>query len=535
MSEMSNGGELPPATSTITDSPYTNNNTKMQSNLISQNSSNKHWYQSYIQSRENFKNRQEYLADLQWKFNGFFKIETDFDKEIIPSKEIYTSISQTIGVEAAKNIDSLANFGSSKVWLFKFKTNDSTNDIIGKSVFIRNKSFTIKDANNANFKKQEPYPLTAKYRFLRLPPNLSTNTVKEFIELQNFAIKDSIKVSKEKYNDPEMSHMESGVIVVEFKYKLENNQRVTNLTGPNKVSKFKCIIQLIGYPPKCLACLETGHISRECQKAKLFCSKCKKRGHQTENCSYAAQATNINQPNDDEQNLEEMEEVSSQMFNNLAGQFSFDNLTNNNNEATHQNETVTTTTAAAAAASTASAASAKLAQNLQNAPKLKILKIEDTEAYKKLIKDKASLTYELESQSKLVEFYKNQYDSATSDLKKFETEQISKKEQMKQAPANEKNEYKRLINALESSKKKSQADINLAIRNKNSVETKLIELANKLNNIENELKKLLNEKSSSNERKRNSPDSSSPQSDTTNKKASTVSQLLNINNNEPTN
>ena len=163
-----------------------------------------------------------------------------------------------------------------------------------------------------------------------------------------------------------MSHMESGVIVVEFKYKLENSQRVTNLTGPNKVSKFKCIIQLIGYPPKCLACLETGHISRECQKAKLFCSKYKKSGHLTENCSYAAKTTSINQLNDDEQNLEEMEEVSSQMFNNLAGQFSFDHLTNNNNETIHLNETVTAATTATAALS------ATIAQNIQNAQSSKL-------------------------------------------------------------------------------------------------------------------------------------------------------------------
>ena len=74
-----------------------------------------------------------------------------------------------------------------------------------------------------------------------------------------------------------------------------------------------------------------------------------------------------------------MEEVSSQMFNNLAGEFSFDNLINNNNESSHLNETAT-----------APAAAATFAQNLQNALKFKIIKIEDTEAYKKLIKDKAT-------------------------------------------------------------------------------------------------------------------------------------------------
>ena len=255
-----------------------------------------------------------------------------------------------------------------------------------------------------------------------------------------------------------MSHMESGVIVAEFKYKLENSQRVTGLTGPNNVSKFKCIIQLIGYPPKCLACLETGHISKECQKAKIFCSKCKKIGHLTENCSYAAQTTNINQLNDDEQNLEELEEVSSQMFNNFAGQFSFDNLTSNN-ETIHITETVTAATisvvTAAATPIAAAAASATFAQNLQqNKIKFKIIKIEDTEAYKKLIKDKTTIINELESQSKIVEFHKDLYDCATSDLKKFETELFSKKEQQKQAPANEKSDYKRSINSLESSKKK---------------------------------------------------------------------------------
>ena len=165
-------GDGPPSSSTTTaESSHTDNTA--QSNLKSRNPNNKHWYQSYIQSRENFKIRQDYLANIQWKFNGYFKIETDFDKEIIPSKEIYSSICTSIGVEAAKNIKSLANFGSSKVWQFKLKEN-SANEIIGRTVLIRNKVFTIADANNTNFKKQEPYPLLAKYRFLRLPPNLST-------------------------------------------------------------------------------------------------------------------------------------------------------------------------------------------------------------------------------------------------------------------------------------------------------------------------------------------------------------------------
>ena len=104
MNESPNGGEPPPFSTTTTETSPTDNTA--QPKLRSQNSNNKHWYQSYIQSRENFKNRQEYLASIQWKFNGYFKIETDFDKEVIPSKEIYTSICLSIGTDAAKNIES---------------------------------------------------------------------------------------------------------------------------------------------------------------------------------------------------------------------------------------------------------------------------------------------------------------------------------------------------------------------------------------------------------------------------------------------
>ena len=82
--------------------------------------------------------------------------------------------------------------------MFKFKNLDEKT-FIGRLININNKQFEITDANENNRTPKEVYPLVATLRFLRLPPNIQLNAIKEFINSQKISIVNEIELAREKY------------------------------------------------------------------------------------------------------------------------------------------------------------------------------------------------------------------------------------------------------------------------------------------------------------------------------------------------
>lgn len=71
-----------------------------------------------------------------------------------------------------------------------------------------------------------------------------------------------ISVFGERFQVNGVNHMLNGVFRVRIEYDLDQHDKILNLIGLNEINDDKCLIQLCGYPPKCLRCGEFGHYAK---------------------------------------------------------------------------------------------------------------------------------------------------------------------------------------------------------------------------------------------------------------------------------
>lgn len=65
---------------------------------------------------------------------------------------------------------------------------------------------------------------------------------------------------RDKYRTEGKQHIQNGIIIVKFKYNIEDNGRITSLIGPNTIKNQQAIIQLQGHQQKCNICGTFGQI-----------------------------------------------------------------------------------------------------------------------------------------------------------------------------------------------------------------------------------------------------------------------------------
>jgi len=229
-------------------------------------------------------------------------------EEPVKANEIFDSLFEAIGETITSKIVGLSPAGSLKTWIFNFKYQNDFNLALNKQIKIKEKVYTIRDANESNqVKLNRTVTLKAVLRFHRLALDTQVFAVKSFLVDQKIAM-GSIEVEKEKYREEKLKNIETGVITAKFSFDIKNYQKVIALIGTNNIDQQKCVIQLSGHPPRCLICEQFGHIGKDCPKNKEICPTCNKRGHTM--CSLASRFKNINELNEEEKNLESFENES---------------------------------------------------------------------------------------------------------------------------------------------------------------------------------------------------------------------------------
>ena len=76
-----------------------------------------------------------------------------------------------------------------------------------------------------------------------------------------------------------MNHIKNGNIRVKIRFPVSEVNKIKVETGMVFLNGFKVILTKIGDSPKCLFCNKFGHFKKDCEKIKLKCEKCNKRGH----------------------------------------------------------------------------------------------------------------------------------------------------------------------------------------------------------------------------------------------------------------
>ena len=241
------------------------------------------YFDSYLKSKLKIQNDIKLNKDMAAKFSNSIKIRIESEK-FIESKNVFLAIKELIGT-SVKNIITMMQYKSNKVWIIQFNKEFNIEDIIGNEIQINNTKSTIQNACSPE--NRDVY-LIGVLRIHWFPTNLEHNEVVKHLKkgIKNVEI---ITKEIEYYKDPEQKHMSNGIIRLKIKYSIDDHYSVLALLGINEIAENRTLIQLAGHPPKCLFCSQFGHKVSDCESKKLFCTKCRKNGHLVSNCTLAKQ------------------------------------------------------------------------------------------------------------------------------------------------------------------------------------------------------------------------------------------------------
>jgi hypothetical protein len=202
-------------------------------------------------------------------------------------KSILEGLKSSLSNDDFKEINSVSQFGSTKLWLVNFKTNAAYNNCLNKDISVNNTKVTLQDMNKKN---EKVFTIKAVLRIHWLPPNYGTHKVIDAIYncfrcMKEFKI---LEVCEETVKIPGMEHIKNGVYKVKVEYLVDEHHILLSSLGVDKkIFGHRILLQLSGHPPKCLRCQKFGHIANNCPDRQLQCENCNQFGHLKEKCSIA--------------------------------------------------------------------------------------------------------------------------------------------------------------------------------------------------------------------------------------------------------
>jgi len=141
---------------------------------------------------ENYFRKKLAIADNFEKQNERRKVQFAckvYCEEPVKANEIFDSLLDAIGETTSSKIVGLSPAGSLKTWIFNFKYQNDFNLAVNKQIKIKEKVYTIKDANESNLVNlNRKVTLKAVLRFHRLALDTQVFAVKSFLADQKIAI-----------------------------------------------------------------------------------------------------------------------------------------------------------------------------------------------------------------------------------------------------------------------------------------------------------------------------------------------------------
>ena len=265
-----------------------------------ENTTKSYYFEEYLKKKRLLQKQIDKNNSSQaTQFRNALKVHINTNK-IIKCIDIYNAIKSVIGSNAAK-IKTLMQFRSNKSWVIEFIDEFDISSFINKEIKLFGNNYKLRNANEEDSRNVE---LTAVLRIYWLPTHVDTKQVNRFISDSI----DDVKIESEefeKYQDAELCHMQNGIRRLKIKLPLSYFQSLVDLIGTHNIIGHRVLIQLSGYSPKCLQCKNFGHISANCPKNYLKCSKCNSTGdHSSDNCNLANRIRNKNNLSSDDRNYE---------------------------------------------------------------------------------------------------------------------------------------------------------------------------------------------------------------------------------------
>ena len=226
-------------------------------------STKNHYFLKYLEEKKQENNEKyEQKKGKNEKFKNSIKIQIE-NKELVTSKQVFEQIKLILQEETQDvktMIKTIMQYKSNRTWVIEFYQTFNAELIVNRTISINNEKIKI-----LSMKDDRPTVtnLTAILRIHWFPLQESRELIKNFLsqKIDSIQILDTIN---EQYRD-EMEGIDNGIIRLKIKYNIEQQENILNLIGINRIEDNKVLIQLSGYPPKCLKCKKFGHLASECQ------------------------------------------------------------------------------------------------------------------------------------------------------------------------------------------------------------------------------------------------------------------------------
>ena len=214
-------------------------------------------------------------------------------------KEVMHSL-HAIDKECYKHVIGCSQVYSNRMWFVSFQSSFECSILVGREIILGGEKIVIEDANY-EFKH-------ATYKVHWLPLGSEIRNVIKFVHEDLNPQKDAIitvDASKDT-TEIEMSEdvkvkVETGVFRIKVKYL--KTTAVKNICWVKKIGEDRILITKVG-KKSCFLCQSKTHIAKNCEKNKVICRDCGKKGHGVA-CTFA---TKLNNKNNDAYDMPEVEE-----------------------------------------------------------------------------------------------------------------------------------------------------------------------------------------------------------------------------------
>lgn len=236
------------------------------------------------------KTKEQKKADyenLKKLFSNCIKIKFDSKEKILICRKDILDGLKSIDIFKFESIERISQYKNNYTWIISFNNLAKADNFIGKQITILNKQVTIEHPVD-EFDYQT-------FKIMWLPPRMSPAVVSKYLEAN---AGETILIKEIIVKDNCYGNIATGIYNITIKYPLIKSLLYETLTGVKFISGQKLFISRYGEPPKCFFCQSTSHMKEHCEKFKLICKDCGKRGHEI-----CTMATKLAASNDNSENI----------------------------------------------------------------------------------------------------------------------------------------------------------------------------------------------------------------------------------------
>lgn len=208
-------------------------------------------------------------------FRGCLKLKLKESDQIITRSDILKGLKLILSEDERKMVDYVSSYGSCYRWMIGIDNETVRRGCFGRKIKILDQESILTDAESNDIIKTLRIFWLPKY----FPNNIITDKIEKYGEILETVVEES--------NDEGFEKLRTGNLKIKVRVAKDKADSLRELVGIKKYQDIRFLVQLSGERPGCFMCGNKSHMKKDCPKLNLMCTKCKGRGHTTDECNMA--------------------------------------------------------------------------------------------------------------------------------------------------------------------------------------------------------------------------------------------------------